>query len=150
GSRVTVEITDIRRSDLFGRIIDGRQLSEYWGYDVHSPTSGLKELLQGFQGSLRILTSKFGDDVPSVWDKLLIALKACDSIVVAFGGPQRGVHEIIGLERGKSPRLGEFILNTVPGQNTETVRTEEAVSISLGLLNLLRYKRKGRVDLQTS
>lgn len=140
GIRVTVEITDVQRSDLFGRIIEDSRLSEYWGYEVHPPTSGLEQLLQGFRGSLRILTSKHGDEAPSVWDELLMAVKASDSIIVAFGGPRRGVHEIIGMKRGESQRIGEFILNTVPGQKTETVRIEEAVSLSLGLLNLLRHK----------
>jgi hypothetical protein len=58
--------------------------------------------------------------------------------LVAFGSPRLGLKEIL-VQEGKSPDdVFNFFVNTVPGQNVATVRTEEAVFISLGVLNAMR------------
>jgi len=65
-------------------------------------------------------------------------MKNVGSILIAFGSPRLGLTEILSQE-GESPEgVLSFLINTVPAQNVATVRTEEAVLISLGLLNCMR------------
>jgi predicted SPOUT superfamily RNA methylase MTH1 len=47
------------------------------------------------------------------------------------------LHEIASREQMNLEDLADFILNTIPNQATETVRTEEAVYASLPILNML-------------
>jgi len=56
-------------------------------------------------------------------------------ILVGFGSPSRGLHEIVDEEGLKLEEVADLIVNTVPRQGTETVRTEEAVIASLAVLN---------------
>ena len=56
--------------------------------------------------------------------------------MIIFGSPKRGLQEILKQE-GKNPEeTFDYFINTVPNQNVSTVRTEEAILISLGILNL--------------
>jgi len=57
--------------------------------------------------------------------------------LVAFGAPTQGLYEILDREHAKLEDVADFVVNTVPGQATETVRTEEAVYATLSILNTL-------------
>ena len=52
------------------------------------------------------------------------------------GAPARGLHEIAGDEGVNLNDITDFVVNMVPEQGTETVRTEEALFASLAVLNL--------------
>jgi predicted SPOUT superfamily RNA methylase MTH1 len=54
-------------------------------------------------------------------------------VLVIFGSPKHGVHEIIAKE-GSNVKP-EFMVNMFPNQATETVRLEEAVLGTLAILN---------------
>lgn len=54
---------------------------------------------------------------------------APEGITLVFGSPERGIEEILGQPPGFP------MINTVPAQGTRTVRTEEAVLASLGLVH---------------
>ena len=56
--------------------------------------------------------------------------------MVVFGSPTRGLFEIAADENVPLEKFLDFVVNTVPGQGTETVRTEEAVLASLAVLNM--------------
>jgi len=56
---------------------------------------------------------------------------------VAFGAPTQGLYEIAAHERLRLEDLAHFVVNTIPKQGTETVRTEEALYASLALFNML-------------
>jgi predicted SPOUT superfamily RNA methylase MTH1 len=59
-------------------------------------------------------------------------------VLVTFGSPRLGLTEILSQE-GKTPGdVFDFFINTVPAQNVATVRTEEAILISLALLNSMK------------
>ena len=47
-----------------------------------------------------------------------------------------GLREILKHENLDPKDVFDFFVNTVPDQHTATVRTEEAILISLGILNL--------------
>ena len=48
-------------------------------------------------------------------------------MTILFGGPYRGLPEV----------RADINVNTIPGQCTETVRTEEAVMATLSIFNML-------------
>ena len=56
------------------------------------------------------------------------------NILVVFGAPKHGVHEIIAKE-GASIKPYLHVVNMFPNQGTETVRLEEAVLGTLAILN---------------
>jgi predicted SPOUT superfamily RNA methylase MTH1 len=55
---------------------------------------------------------------------------------MAFGAPSRGLHEITDDEGLKLDEIVDFVVNTVPGQGTVTVRTEEALLATLAIFNV--------------
>ncbi len=57
-------------------------------------------------------------------------------VLVAFGAPSRGLHEIVKEEGARLEDLVDFVVNTIPEQGTATVRTEEALLASLAILNI--------------
>jgi hypothetical protein len=59
------------------------------------------------------------------------------SVTVAFGGPYQGLYEISELQGVDPEEKFDAVVNTVPRQGTETVRTEEALLATLALLNAL-------------
>jgi len=58
------------------------------------------------------------------------------SVLMAFGAPSRGLHEIAQDEGLKLAEIMDFVVNTVPNQGTATVRMEEALLASLAILNV--------------
>jgi predicted SPOUT superfamily RNA methylase MTH1 len=65
-----------------------------------------------------------------------VSWKKAQSILVLFGAPSKGLHEIARDEGVNLNDLVNYVLNTVPGQGTETVRTEEAFLATLAVLNV--------------
>jgi hypothetical protein len=78
------------------------------------------------------LGDKFGDVAGQIGKKWSIA----QHILVAFGAPSRGLHEIAKEEGAKLEAMVDFIVNTVPEQGTATVRTEEALLATLAIFNV--------------
>jgi len=56
--------------------------------------------------------------------------------LVAFGAPAAGLNEIVAKEGFSLDDIVDFVVNTIPMQGTETVRTEEALIASLAVLNV--------------
>ena len=65
-----------------------------------------------------------------------IKWQMAERILVAFGAPSRGLHEIVKKENSRLEDIADFIVNTVPEQGTETVRTEEALIATLAIMNV--------------
>jgi predicted SPOUT superfamily RNA methylase MTH1 len=130
GSRLLVKIEaetdrpDILRASVVKRPPEGF----YAGYRV--AVKPLKSLAEGYEAV--ILTGKEGE--PICGKRLRLPEKA----LVVFGGPRAGVDEIMRSEGVKIEGPSVFFLNFAPGQGTETIRTEEALFIVLGILNYLR------------
>jgi len=136
GRRVTVKITDVKNGKITGEIVSREELAVYWGYRVDILSYGLERLLRGGKKCLKILTSRKGDPIQSRLLDLKKAFQVHERSLIVFGGPYRGLFEI--LNENLIYELSDFILNTIPHQATETVRTEEAIYITLGILNILR------------
>ena len=142
GTRITVRLTNVGRN-LIGEITDPTKISIsqpdiqpiYWGYRVYK-TESLGKVLKDQSWGLKVGTSRYGVPVQEVLPSLSKALKTSHSVLVAFGSPRMGLREILKHENLDPKDVFDFFVNTVPDQQTVTVRTEEAVLVSLGILNL--------------
>jgi predicted SPOUT superfamily RNA methylase MTH1 len=138
GTRLTLRLTDVGKI-LVGEIIQESKISIYWGYRVRQLKFKLGSLLEKERYDLRIGTSRYGTNVVDTWSKISNSLKNVGSVLVVFGSPRSGLREILR-DEGKTPAdVFDFFVNTVPNQNVATVRTEEAVFISLALLDVMRF-----------
>lgn len=110
------------------------ETGEYWGFKVVL-AEGLAEGLEGLKPDYAVGTSRYGQNFYETFKG--IKINKIKSVAVAFGGPYAGLHEICG-RRGIDPsELFDALVNTIPQQGTETVRTEEALIATLALLNVL-------------
>jgi methyltransferase len=106
---------------------------EYWGYEVKEVPS-LGKLLGSTENAEVLITSKKGSYFRNVEGKFGDRAKAAKNILVVFGAPKNGVHDILAKE-GANVKKYEFVINMFPYQGTETVRLEEAVLGTLAILN---------------
>ena len=122
GERVTLRVSS--REPLRAEIAED---PPYGGYEVER--APLDDWLDPYEGAA-VCTSRRGKEVE------LRDLRADDDsdLAVVFGSPERGVQEILR-ERDASVDF-DYVLNTVPDQGVETVRTEEAVFATLALANI--------------
>ena len=134
GKRLTVRVTRVDEP-LEVAIANPKNIREYWGYTV-STANSLRHLVDDRRWDLRIATSKRGDPLTQVAGKLAEKWKKAASILVVFGAPTRGLIDIARDEGIKLDEFVDFVVNTVPNQGTETVRTEEALFSSLAITNV--------------
>ena len=108
---------------------------DYWGYTVTVERDSLCNVIENAKADLVLGTSRKGKALVDVAEKLASRWRAVGSILVVFGAPSRGLPEIAMDEGWRLSERVDFILNTVPEQGTETVRTEEALLATLAVLN---------------
>ncbi len=136
--RVTIRVTRVTPS-LEGELVDASGLHIYWGFRVSRETRTLGEIIRKGDQDLTISTSKKGKDIRQVLDGLRERWKLSNRVLLMFGSPREGVPEILARENVKLSEL-DFNLNTIPNQGVETVRTEEALLATLGVLNMLEER----------
>ncbi|MCP8318674.1 MAG: hypothetical protein L6N95_02445 [Candidatus Methylarchaceae archaeon HK01B] len=134
GGRVTVIFTS-QSPELRCRVARREEIKEYWGYVVKRAPS-LGKLVRSAKANLTILASRKGKAISKIWLDLVGEVKDSRSIMLALGSPKRGVFEILSDEDMNPFQLSRFTVNTIPDQNTTTVRTEEALLASLAIVNL--------------
>jgi predicted SPOUT superfamily RNA methylase MTH1 len=134
GERLTIKI--FSREPLEVKVARENEIPSNWGYRVEIGSS-LGKILSKSE-DLVIATSKNGRAVDL---KLLSAIAQeikNRSLAIAFGSPTRGLTEILRDEDIELSNVSDYILNTIPNQGTQTVRSEEAIHATLALLNVLR------------
>lgn len=134
GKRVTVKIVKVNRQveiDLAKR----EEITEYWGYNVTIEKNPFSKLVKSRGFDLTIATSKYGVPFRILAQKIFEKWNQAKKILVAFGSPTEGLYEIVRREGFNLNEIVDFVINTIPGQGTETVRTEEAIVASLAVLN---------------
>lgn len=136
GSRVTVRIQRIAPK-IVADLVEENRIDIYWGFRVTLKNLPLGRLIQESQPDVVIATSRLGERVNTVLDQLRTAMTGASNVLLAFGSPRRGLHEIIEQEGMRLDRLARFTVNFVPNQGTQTVRTEEAVYSALTVLNAI-------------
>jgi hypothetical protein len=97
----------------------------------------LGQLLETRQFDLKIATSRRGKLVTAAMDGLRERWRNSSTVLVAFGAPTQGLYEIVNRERKNLENEVDYVVNTIPDQATETIRTEEAVFATLSILNIL-------------
>jgi len=133
GERLTTQVINIGET-VEVQPVNREYIPQYWGYRVRVEKRPFGQLSKDDEFSLRIATARIGDTFSSIATE--IAQRWRGNILVGFGAPSRGLHEIVqdeGLELGA---LVDFIVNTVPKQGTVTVRAEEALLATLAIFNV--------------
>jgi hypothetical protein len=136
GQRVTVKVTALGSNPSCEINEDLKNSTAYWGYEVVKAENGLSRINERENFDLTIGTSRYGSAIAELWSDLRSVLRASRRILIAFGSPQNGLREILRKEKREPKDVFDYFINTVPNQNVATVRTEEAILISLGVFNL--------------
>ncbi len=126
GERVTVKV--FSRDKLEVEAI--QTTPEHWGYSVRVADS-IGDALSG----LVVSTSRHGEVVhPSMLEELKRRYR--NVLTFVFGAPQRGVEALLNDVGLSIEDVSDFVVNTIPNQGTETVRTEEAIMATLSVFNV--------------
>ena len=133
GKRVTLQIVKAGKQ-IEVQAVSG-EVPSYWGYTVTVERHSLNWLIESRQFDLAIGTSIKGAKWNSISGELVVKWKKASSMLIAFGAPTRGLYEIAREEGVNLDEVVDFVVNTVPAQGTETVRTEEALLATLAILN---------------
>jgi predicted SPOUT superfamily RNA methylase MTH1 len=94
-------------------------------------------MLKNITFDLILATSRLGTPMPKIVKALRNRWRKSRKILVAFGAPTEGLYQILEREQLDLEEVADYIVNMIPNQGTETVRTEEAIYASLALLNSL-------------
>lgn len=135
-TRVTVKITQLQKKFL-ATLASREEIGTYWGYKVTVSDVPFGQLIKKRNFNLVVATSRKGKPIMEVMDALKELWKTSRKILIAFGAPTQGLHEIVAHEHMKLEDVAHIIVNTIPDQGTETVRTEEALYATLAILNAL-------------
>ncbi len=134
--RVTVKITGVNKY-VMASLANRDEVPHYCGYSVTMWDDSFGRLVAKRLFDLKIATSKYGVFFPSAAGKIAERWRKSEKILIAFGAPTKGLYEIVKLEGLNLDRIVDFVVNTIPGQLTETVRTEEALIASLAVFNCI-------------
>ncbi len=132
--RLTLQI--VKSGDrVEAQAVESKDVPDYWGYKVTVERDSLCNFLRKVKVDLAIGTSRKAKIFLDVAEKVADKWKSANTILVVFGAPSRGLHEIAKDEGWQLMEYLDFVVNTIPKQGTETIRTEEAVFASLAVLN---------------
>jgi predicted SPOUT superfamily RNA methylase MTH1 len=134
GERVTVKIENVN-GKLTAKLADPEALSHYWGYKVTVWEDSFGNLAKSKRFDLKIATSKYGKVFTTIMGAVAERWAKAKAVLIGFGAPDAGLYEIVKREGLTLDEVVDFVVNTIPGQRTETVRTEEAVIASLAVFN---------------
>jgi predicted SPOUT superfamily RNA methylase MTH1 len=135
GRRLTIKLVEyLDKGRVAVQPFAREQAGEYWGFEVGLAKT-LADALKDLKADYVVGTSRYGKN-------LYEAVRGIESsnpmrVAVAFGGPYAGLQEMCGRLGVDAKDLFDVVINTIPNQGTATVRTEEALMVTLGLLNSL-------------
>jgi len=138
GSRLVFRVIR-RRGGVRVKPVSRSEVDVYWGYEVNFTCRGLKRSILDFKADLVIATSRYGDFIHDVYRELSERLISSRRTLVLFGSPEEGLFDMAKREGFDLRRYSDFIVNMTPFQGTKTIRTEEAVLISLSIINFLSH-----------
>jgi len=132
--RVTVKITKVEKR-VEVELANRDEIPAYWGYAVSVERHSLGWLMKSGGFDLTVATSRCGVSFTDVAEEIAEEWTKAKTILITFGAPAQGLYEIIKNEGLNLDEVADFVVNTIPKQGTETVRTEEALIASLAILN---------------
>ncbi len=134
GDRITLQVVNVS-----GRVevqtVNRDDIESYWGFKVRVENHPFGQFVAAGGFDLTIATARIGSHFKEVSDRIDARWRGARNILVAFGAPSRGLHEIAKDEGLKLEAIVDFVVNTIPRQGTATVRTEEALLASLAIFN---------------
>lgn len=137
GTRTTIKITK-KDPQFWGITAKRNRIPDYWGYTLRASKRRLSDLVHSPEFDLKIATSKMGSDYNDLENQIQSDWSEAARTLIVFGSFKQGVHEIVRRERKRAEEIFDYIVNTVPYQGSETIRTEEAIIVSLAILNMLK------------
>jgi len=139
GQRVTVKIVAVDKR-VKAEQASRDEIPECWGYSVSTEKQSFGKMVNSRCFDLTVATSKLGQPFNDVADGLAEKWKKTKNVLVALGAPAHGLHAIVEYEGLNLDKVVDFVVNTIPKQGTETVRTEEALIASLAVLRSSVFK----------
>ena len=115
-------------------IIDREDVEEYWGFSAER-VRDLSGMLEEEEDATRIGFSRKAPPFHRLESDLKATVAGTQSVLAIFGGPGHGILEVFKEKREMVKSNIDFWVNTIPNQGTETVRLDEALLVSLGVLN---------------
>lgn len=134
GSRVTVRISSVRPP--VAETVDREAVGKYWGYRVES--GELSQVFKDPRFKAKVATSRLGTPLPEALDRLRALALAGSGLKLIFGSPSRGLYDMMGRDLD---RRADIVVNLIPDQQVETVRTEEALFVGLGVVSLVSAEK---------
>ena len=138
-TRITVKLRKSKKM-LVASLVKRREIPQYWGFKVNSSSLSLGRLAGEYGFDLTVATSKYGRPLWQASEMLTRRLRTSNKILVAFGAPSRGLYELAEKEKWDLEEAFDFVVNTIRNQGVETVRTEEAMLATLGILTHMTAK----------
>lgn len=119
------------------QVVNREDVPSYWGFKVSVEQESFGHLVGSGQFDLAVATARLkSSSFPAVVEKISQRWQKAQNVLIAFGAPSRGLHEIVKDEGSRLENLCDFIVNTIPDQGTATVRTEEALLVTLAIFNV--------------
>jgi methyltransferase len=135
GNRLTLQVVKVG-NQIEVQASSRDDVPQYWGYSVRVAKHSFSQMVQTGGFDLKIATARIGESFMDATHRIGEKWGSSQSVLMAFGAPSRGLHEITQDESIKLAEIMDFIVNTVPNQGTATVRMEEALLASLAILNV--------------
>jgi len=135
GERLTLQVVNVGES-VEVQPVSREDVPNYWGYTVQVEKRSFGQLLREGDFDFKVATARIGDDFSDIKDKIGKRWAECERVLIAFGAPSRGLHEIVADEGLKLPEISDFVVNTIPNQGAATVRAEEAILATLAIFNV--------------
>jgi predicted SPOUT superfamily RNA methylase MTH1 len=113
------------------------EVPHYWGYETRLELKTLSALMRAGSNGYVIATSRLGKPLSTVAGEIQAALTWEKHVSILFGSPGEGLNEILAREGAKPEDFSDVVVNMIPEQGTATVRTEEAVAITLAVMRAI-------------
>jgi methyltransferase len=135
GDRLTLQLVNIGKQ-IEVQAVSREDVPQYWGFKVRVEKRSFGQLAADCVYDLRIATARIGDNFMDVAGKIGLKWVGSQRVLIAFGAPSRGLHEIVQDEGLNLSDIADFVINMVPNQGTVTIRTEEALLATLAIFNI--------------
>ena len=135
GQRVTIQVIRMG-NQVEVQPVDRNEVPLYWGYTVNIEKRSIGQMMSTNEFDLKIATARIAGHFLEVTAKIKSRWTNSNNVLIAFGAPTRGLHEIAEDQRLKLDNLADFTVNTIPNQGTATVRSEEAIIATLAIFNV--------------
>ncbi len=137
GEIIYVRISRGRRIECVAGVNEIKKI--YWGYRVEMYNS-LRESIEASRGELHIVATKKGSHRV---EDLLERIKSDGiSVSLIFGSPEKDPDEIALEEGWNLDDIPHIRFNSAPLQGVRSIRTYEAIYITLAVINSIIYRVK--------